>query len=123
VVWLCVWGHPTSIGPSVRAGTTSNRSSLPTDLPSRVPRGRMLGRTAGTAGGPRSEGEGPIMPGGLGSSDHVQVTSQLRDQKAPEGARPSYDSPAHGHADGSMLARVHDHLDKNIDFLKKALAD
>jgi integrase/recombinase XerC len=28
-----------------------------------------------------------------------------------------------GHADGSMLARVYGHLDKNVDFLKKALAD
>jgi integrase len=28
-----------------------------------------------------------------------------------------------GHADGSMLARVYGHLDKNVDFLKKALDD
>jgi hypothetical protein len=28
-----------------------------------------------------------------------------------------------GHANGSMLARVHGHLDKNVDFLQKALED
>jgi integrase len=28
-----------------------------------------------------------------------------------------------GHADGSTLARVYGHLDKNVDFLKKALVD
>ena len=27
------------------------------------------------------------------------------------------------HADGSMLARVYGHLDKNVDFLKKSLED
>jgi integrase len=28
-----------------------------------------------------------------------------------------------GHADGTMLARVYGHLDKNVDFLEKALED
>ena len=32
-------------------------------------------------------------------------------------------SPLMGHADGSMLARVCGHLDKNVDFLKRALED
>jgi integrase len=28
-----------------------------------------------------------------------------------------------GHTDGTMLARVYGHLDKNVDFLKQALVD
>ena len=48
--------------------------------------------------------------------DSVRLTTELRKE-------PSVRSQLMGHADGSLLARVHGHLDKNVAFLKQALAD